>query len=83
MAMQSTAVTALQRAIWATLVGLSLASTVSPSAEAAVLGDRFVCNMSPSRPGQASMALRLWLTPDVLHVVIPTPNGPVEGPVTS
>ncbi len=72
--------TAPRAATWAALVGLSLASTVPPSAKAAVLGDRFVCTVSPGWTGQASMALRMWLTVDKLHVIIPSVDGrPVEG----
>ena len=76
--MQSTPMTASHRAIWAALIGLLLMSTVSPSVEAAVLGDRFVCSVSPGWPGQASMALRIWLSPNRLHIVMPMANGPVE-----
>ena len=70
--------TAPRQTTWTVLVGLLLATTISPLAKAAVLGDRFVCTVSPGWPGQPSMALRLWLTPGQLHIIVPLSNGPQE-----
>ena len=69
---------AIQFAKGVVVVGMLLATNRMSPAEAAVLGSRFLCTVSPGWTGQTSMVLRMWVTPGRLHVIEPMLTGPIE-----
>ena len=64
----------VRAAVLAAVIGMPL------SAQAALIGDRFICTVSPgwNGSGQTSMPLRIWLAPPRMHVILPMITGPAE-----